>query len=81
MMTNEEKKEFYARCSEILGIEHEWNDPVPRRTRWNNRVIGNGRFPGFGLIRFYDKQIMVTSKRGTRMFKTCAAVYEFLEAK
>ena len=81
MMTNEEKKEFYARCSEILGIEHEWNDPVPRRTRWNNRVIGNGRFPGFGLIRFYDKQIMVTSKRGTRMFKTCDAVYEYLEAK
>jgi hypothetical protein len=77
-MTNEEKKAFYAQCGNILGIEHVWNEPVPRRTRWNNRAIGNGRFPGFGLVRCYGKQIMVTSKRGTRMFDTCDAVYEYL---
>lgn len=79
-MTNEEKKAFYARCSEILGIEHEWNDPVPRRTRWNTRFIGNGRFPGFGLIRCFGNQIMVTTKtNGSHMFKTCDAVYTYLE--
>jgi hypothetical protein len=81
-MTNDEKKEFYARCGEILGIEHEWNDPAGWRTRWNNRAIGNGRFPGFGLIRCFGNDIMVTSKiRGTRMFKTCDAVYNYLEDK
>jgi hypothetical protein len=78
-MTNEEKKAFLARCGEILGIEHEWNDPVPRRTRWNARLIGNGRFPGFGLIRCYGYQIMVTTRAGTKMFTTTDAVYEYLE--
>ena len=78
-MTNEEKKEFYARCGEILGIEHKWNDPVPRRTRWNNRFIGNGRYPGYGLIRVYGSEVMVQSRAGTRWFKTADEVYEYLE--
>jgi hypothetical protein len=77
-MTNDEKKAFYELCSTILNIPHEWNDPVPRRTRWNTRLIGNGRFPGFGLIRPYGRQIMVTSKQGTKMFSSCDQVYEFL---
>lgn len=78
-MTNEEKEVFYARCGEILGIEHNWNTPVKRRNRWNARFLGNGRYPGFGLIRCYGNNIMVISKRGTRMFDSCDAVYEFLE--
>lgn len=78
-MTNAEKKEFYARCGEILGIEHEWNDPVPRRTRWNNRLIGNGRYPGFGLVQCFGHSIRVVSRRGTKMFKTYDEVYKYLE--
>jgi hypothetical protein len=78
-MTNNEKKAFYAQCGEILGIAHEWNDPVPRRTRWNTRFLGNGRFPGFGLIRCYDTQIMITSKLGTKMFASTEAVYKYLK--
>ena len=77
-MTHEEQKAFYAQCSEILGIEHEWNDPVPRRTRWNTRFLGNGRFKGFGLIRCYASQVMITSKQGTKMFPSAEAVYEYL---
>jgi hypothetical protein len=77
-MQNEEKKAFYNECGKILNITHEWNDPVPRRTRWNTRLIGNGRFPGFGLIRCYGHQIMVTSKDGTKMFNTCDSVYKYL---
>jgi len=78
-MENDEKKEFYARCGEILGIEHDWNPPVPRRTRWNNRVIGNGRFPGFGLIRIFGDQIMVTNRAGSKMFKNKEEVFEHLQ--
>jgi hypothetical protein len=80
-MTNDEKKAFYELCSTILDIPHEWNDPVPRRTRWNNRFIGNGRFVGYGLIRVYGKQIMVTSKQGTKMFSSVDAVCEFLRKR
>ena len=78
-MDNMKKKEFYTQCGEILGIEHKWNDPVPRRTRWNARLIGNGRYPNFGLIRCYGKQIMVTSKNGTRMFDDVELVYDYLK--
>lgn len=80
-MTNDEKKEFYTQCGEILGIEHDWNTPVARRTRWNARFLGNGRYPGFGLIRVYGSQIMVTTKQGTKMFKTAEEVYEYLRTQ
>jgi hypothetical protein len=77
-MTNDDKKAFYAQCGEILGIEHEWNDPVPRRTRWNARLLGNGRFPGFGLIRCFGHVIMVTSRHGTKQFTSPDDVYIYL---
>ena len=78
-MTNEEKEAFYARCGEILGIEHNWNTPVKRRNRWNARRIGNGRFPGYGLIRVYGDQVMVTNKQGTKMYKSAEEVLQMLE--
>ena len=78
MKTNEEKCAFYERCAEILGIEHVWNTPVPRRNRWNTRRLGNGRYPGFGLIQCYGTTVRVMSKHGTRMFSTYEAVYEYL---
>jgi hypothetical protein len=47
---------FYRECAAILGAEDLYE---PRhllklkRTRWNNRAPGNGRFPGFGTIRMF----------------------------
>jgi hypothetical protein len=79
MKTNEEKRAFYARCAQILDIEHVWNEPVPRRTRWNTRRLGNGRYPGFGLIQCYGTTVRVVSRRGTRMFDSYEAVYEYLQ--
>ncbi len=79
MKTLEEKREFYERCGEILGIAHVYNKPVPRRNRWNNRRPGNGRFPGFGLVQCYGSSVRVMSKRGTRMFDSYDAVYEYLQ--
>lgn len=79
MKTNDEKREFYARCSEILNIEHEFHEPVPRRNRWNARRLGNGRYPTFGLIQCFGSYVRVMSKKGTVMFKTYEEVYEYLE--
>jgi len=75
----ESKEEFYNNVSRILGIEHEYNEPVPRRTRWNNRNIGNGRFKGFGLVRCHGSGVIVISKKdGTKIFDTYDEVYEHL---
>jgi hypothetical protein len=79
MKTREDKKAFYARCAELLNIEHEFRDPVPRRNRWNTRRLGNGRYPGFGLIQCFGSTVRVMSKQGTRMFETYEQVYEYLE--
>lgn len=72
---------FYTKCGEILNIEHIYIAPVPRRTRWNNRLLGNGRYKGFGLIRCMGPVIMVTSRKaGTKTFESYEDVYKYLEA-
>ena len=55
------KTDFYLRCAEITGVDHEktirsiWY----RRNRWNNRKPGDGRFEGIGIIRHYGSIIHV----------------------
>ncbi|PDT41155.1 MULTISPECIES: hypothetical protein [Sinorhizobium] len=47
-----DRKAFYEECSRILGASHAYEAPRYREVnRWNNRRPGNGRFPGYGLIR------------------------------
>jgi hypothetical protein len=79
MKTIQEKEEFYANCSTILGIPHLFHDPVPRRTRWNSRFLGNGRYPGFGLVQCFGSSVRVMSKHGTRVFKTYEETYDYLK--
>ncbi len=79
MKTNEEKREFYENCAKILGISHEFNEPVPRRNRWNTRRLGNGRYPGFGLVQCFGSTVRVMSKHGTKMFTTYSEVYQYLK--
>ena len=56
-MNNEE---FYNKCAELLGVEHDYLPFEYRyRTRWNNRKPGSGRFPGCGIIRKFGSQIHV----------------------
>jgi hypothetical protein len=51
---------FYAACADLLGAEHVYRRfPFRRKTRWNNRLAGNGRFPGFGLIRLFGSHVHV----------------------
>lgn len=76
--SNEERRRFYGRVAQILNIEHEYHDPV-RRTRWTKRNLGNGRFPGFGLVQCFGSTVRVVSKAGTRMFATYDEVYSYLE--
>lgn len=79
MKTLDEKREFYENCADILHIEHDYHDPVPRRTRWNTRRLGNGRYPGFGLVQCFGSSVRVMSKHGTKIFKTYEETYEYLK--
>lgn len=80
MRTNEDKKQFYDNCAKILEIEHVYNTPVPRRNRWNARRLGNGRYPGFGLVQDFGSSIRVVSKKGTKLFYSYEEVYKYLKS-
>ena len=55
-------EDFYNKCAELLGVDYNCQ-PFPwvnyKRTRWNNRAPGSGRFEGFGIIRKFGSQIQV----------------------
>ena len=77
-----EKEDFYQQCADILGAEHIWTEPGVVRTRWTNRYCtgGNGRFPGFGLIRWNASDlIQVTLRYPTTVNQWCKSPEEVLE--
>lgn len=48
------EEDFSRECAAILGADDLYRARTfARRTRWNNRDPGNGRFPGFGTIRMF----------------------------
>jgi hypothetical protein len=79
MKTKEEKHEFYNTVSSILNIDHDYHDPVRKRTRWNARNLGNGRYPGFGLVQCFGSSVRVMSKHGTKIFYSYEDTYKYLK--
>jgi hypothetical protein len=74
-------EQFYAEVAEILGTTHDYREPK-RRTRWNARQVGNGRFPGWGLVRLFGDAVLVCLRRGPppliRRFASREEALEFL---
>jgi len=90
------RKEFYQKVAEILGQEHSFNPrkrwtSVDRETgeirirrtdgtRWAGRDPGNGRFPGFGVIRAHNPgNIFVMSRFGQKVFETEEEALSFVK--
>ncbi len=46
---------FYQDVADLLNVDNHYEVNINKgwRTRWNNRKPGNGRFEGYGLVRFY----------------------------
>ncbi len=55
-MTDEE---FYTKCGEVLGTQALYKPfPYYKRTRWNNRSAGSGRYEGNGVIRVFGENLI-----------------------
>jgi hypothetical protein len=71
---------FYQKCAQLLGIEYTytpWPSPTRGPNRWNNRHAGNGRFPGFGTVRFYSpSHIHIMLRHPVQLNKACRSVEE-----
>lgn len=78
---NRREQDFYAKCSEILKIEHVYHTPFSKRTRWNARTLGNGRFPGFGTIQSFGSGIRIMCFSGTYFFRSEEEVFQFLRSR
>nr|CAD6437860.1 hypothetical protein REQ54_04307 [Rhizobium sp. Q54] len=60
----EDAERFYADCAQLLGTQIEYSRwPYGTPDRWNNRRPGNGRFPGFGIIRMFGPNLVQVSLR------------------
>ena len=79
----EVEADFYHRCAEILKIEYSFQPYFLKKTRWNRRDPGNGRFIGYGLIRRYggnNIHIMLTKpKMVNKMFNNEDQVFLYLK--
>lgn len=78
-MNNED---FYYNCADILGVEYDC-EPFThyKRTRWNNRKPGSGRYPGYGIIRKFGSQIHVALSKPIQhhgIYNSEEEVYTFL---
>ena len=81
-MNNED---FYVECAKLLNTEYD-RKPFPwtssGRTRWNNRVPGSGRYPGFGIIRCFGNQVHMALTRPVKVhniFDSKELALEFLK--
>ena len=65
-MKNEEdclvEQKFYQAVADLLQIQYDYSPfPYMKATRWNNRIAGNGRFPGCGLVRRFSDNVIIIS--------------------
>lgn len=75
---------FYQKCAELLGVPDTYSPRIYTRiTRWNNRMAGNGRFEGFGLIRLISGSHVHIALRhpiaASKWFKNPEEALEWLE--
>ena len=76
------REEFWVLCDSIMGMETQKPTGIRRRTRWNNRDPGSGRYPGFGLIRHYSSELIHISSKdyGNKLFKSEEDAVAFLKS-
>ena len=56
-MNNEQ---FYSNVAVLLNTTHDYLPfPFLRRTRWNQRRLGSGRFPNHGIVRCFGNNVHV----------------------
>ena len=82
-MSRHDDKTFYDACAAILGVEHDFAPfRYAKRTRWNNRKPGSGRFPGRGLVRAFGGHVHLSLYRPkpiNRLFDSREAALRCLE--
>jgi hypothetical protein len=65
---NEIQMDFYQKCANLFGLESDYKPfPYRKRTRWNNRSAGNGRYEGRGLIRMFSPTLIIVTLHNPKL--------------
>lgn len=48
-----DKEAFYAAVAATIGVDDTYEIKLPYRRRWGQRTLGNGRYEGFGVVRWF----------------------------
>lgn len=80
------EEDFYRDVAKMLKCDgYVYREfPFGRRTRWNNRTAGNGRFPGHGLVRYFGPthiQVSLTTPLITGLFHNTNDALSAIQAK
>lgn len=75
---------FYEEVAAILGVNFVDNSfPWYKRTRWNNRSPGNGRYEGYGIVRKFGDKVHVALRHPVvchQIFDSEQKALDFLRA-
>jgi hypothetical protein len=72
---------FHAAVAALLGAEDAYRPNAKAyRTRWNDRKAGNGRYPGFGIVRRFGDEVQIAIRRPIEMQRNFATTDEAIEA-
>ena len=75
-------KQFYNEVAGILGTTYDCQPfpwPSYKRTRWNNRAPGSGRYPGYGLIRCFGEGVHIALQKPIMINKVFSSKDEALK--
>ena len=77
----EVEERFYTQVADLLETTHDYKPfTMHRKRRWFKRSPGNGRYPGFGLIRMFSPNcIHVILQHPTKINKLCKSPDDALE--
>ena len=59
-----DKQEFYDEVGVILGIGDTYVENPPYRRRWGQRKPGNGRYEGYGIVRYFGPNVIHVAFHG-----------------
>lgn len=80
------KEEFYAAVAVALGVEDTYEVKLPYKRRWGQRNLGNGRYEGIGVVRWFGPNCIHVAFHGlTDQFDSSeaalAAIQNWAEAQ
>ena len=76
-------EKFYQMVAILLKCDdHKYIEPYKKKTRWNNRSPGNGRYHNHGLIRYHNPSnihVMLSNPKINGLYTSVDSVIDVIK--